>query len=453
MTGTAGRTGRIVVSGLGAVGPWGAERTALEAVLAGGPPPLAELTAAGSPWNPGDADPSLTLDPAVRWSGLLDPAALTSWVPPREGRRMSRPSRFAVAAARIALADARFSVPDGGLDDLGIILSTAFGPAAVTEELLTQILCDGPETASPFLFAESVANAPAAQVARLTGARGANLTVTQREAGTLIAVRRAAAEIEAGRSRRMFAGVADEMVPLLQALFDRFGTLARGRGDGPPVARPFDRDRDGFLTSEGAAVVLLEEGRDLAARGRRPRARLLGGGEAFDPTAPRCGWGHRHDRLGSALLRVLDRCGLAPADIDLVVAGATGARDGDRAEALTLRSAWGAAPLPPVVAPRGVLGLLGGGLLAASVLLAERAWNGLDLGPPPGFTTADPELGLVPHGGEPLPDPTTRPGRAPGPPRILVQTVASGGPAAWLILEAPSAPEEETRRSIQEVAS
>ena len=192
-------------------------------------------------------------------------------------------------------------MPDGGLDDLGIILSTAFGPAAVTEELLTQILCDGPETASPFLFAESVANAPAAQVARLTGARGANLTVTQREAGTLIAVRRAAAEIEAGRSRRMFAGVADEMVPLLQALFDRFGTLARGRGDSPPVARPFDRDRDGFLTSEGAAVVLLEEGRDLAARGRRPRARLLGGGEAFDPTAPRCGWGHRHDRLGRAL--------------------------------------------------------------------------------------------------------------------------------------------------------
>ena len=100
-----------------------------------------------------------------------------------------------------------------------------------------------------------------------------------------------------------------------------------------------------------------------------------------------------------------------------------------------------------------MLGLLGGGLLAASVLLAERAWNGLDLGPSPGFTTADPELGLVPHGGGPLPDPTTRPGRAPGPPRVLVQTVASGGPAAWLILEAPSDPEEETRRSIQEVAS
>ena len=445
---------RIAISGLGAVGPWGAQRADLVAALADGRVPLTELSDPGPlssnlPASTDSASP-LAVDPAVRWSGLLDPAVLAPWVPARESRRMSRPSRFAVAAARIALDDAGFTVPDEGLDDLGVVLSTAFGPAAVTEELLAQILHSGPETASPFLFAESVANAPSAQVARLIGARGANLTITQREAGTLIAVRRAAAEIATGRSRRMFAGVADEMVPMLQALFDRFGTLARGRGEAPPVARPFDRDRDGFITGEGAAVLLLEDEGDLAHRDARSRARLLGGGEAFDPTAARCGWGTGHRRLGRALARILERCGVTPADVDLVVSGATGARDGDRIEALTLRSAWEearagvgqsagqACPLPPVVAPRGSFGLLGGGLLAAAVLLAERGWTGLHVAPSPGFATEDPELGLVPHGGGPLPDPGERPGRAPGPPRVLIQTIASGGTAAWLLLQAPA---------------
>ena len=64
-----------------------------------------------------------------------------------------------------------------------VVLATAYGPSSVTEELEEQILLQGPEAASPALFAESVANAPAAQVARITGARGANLTVTAREAG------------------------------------------------------------------------------------------------------------------------------------------------------------------------------------------------------------------------------------------------------------------------------
>jgi beta-ketoacyl ACP synthase len=236
---------------------------------------------------------------------------------------------------------------------------------------------------------------------------------------------------------------------LLQALFDRFGTLARGAGDVPPRARPFDRERDGFLTGEGAAVVLLEQDAVRTARGGQVQARLLGGGEAFDPTASRCGWGTGHERLGHALRRTLERCGLAPADVDLVVSGASGARDGDRLEALTLRSAWEAAsrddgrtaPLPPVVAPRGFLGLLGGGVLAAAVLLTGEAWNGhgrpLELGPSAGFASVDPELGLSPHGGGPLPPPGDRPGRAPGPPRVLVQIIAAGGTAAWLLLEAP----------------
>ncbi|HEV7514981.1 MAG TPA: ketosynthase chain-length factor, partial [Thermoanaerobaculia bacterium] len=115
----------------------------------------------------------------------------------------------------------------------------------------------------------------------------------------------------------------------------------------------------------------------------------------------------------------LARAGLEPGDIDLVVSGASGSRTGDRLEALTLRAAWGERPLPPIVVPKAVTGEYGGGFLAAAVLAA----GGAPFGPTPGFAEADPELGIVPHAGGPLPAPA----------RVLVSTVAAGGAAAWLV--------------------
>jgi len=338
---------------------------------------------------------------------------------------------MAVAAARMALADA--GLADGGeawkavAEEAALVLATAYGPSSVTEELEEQILVTGPEAASPALFAESVANAPAAQVARLTGARGANLTVTAREAGGLLAVRQAAAEIAAGRSPLALAGIVDEITDLLQAVLDRSGALARSRrgrsGAEPPVARPFDRRRAGFVTGEGSALLVLEAEERAASRGRRPLATVAAAGTAFDPTAPRAGWGTGHAALGAALRRTLERAGLAPGDLDLVVSGASGARAGDRLEALTLREAWGGEALPPVVAPKGVTGELGGGVLAAGVLSLE----GAAFGPSPGFLRPDPELGLVPWAGGPFPYPVRR---------ALLTTLAVGGGAAWVVLEA-----------------
>lgn len=414
---------RAVVTGLGVVGPWGAGREGLIEDLRVSRCRLAPLPPTGTLL----ARRHLAARPGAAWAGRVESEALAPWLPGAAARRMSRPSRMAVAAARMALADA--GLDDGGeawkavAEDAALVLATAYGPSSVTEELEEQILVTGPEAASPALFAESVANAPAAQVARLTGARGANLTVTAREAGGLLAVRQAAAEIAAGRSPLALAGIVDEITDLLQAILDRNGALARSRRAGePPVARPFDRRRGGFVTGEGSAVLVLEHPERAAARGRRPLATVAAAGTAFDPTAPRAGWGTGHAALGAALRRTLERAGLAPGDIDLVVSGASGCRAGDRLEALTLREAWGGAELPPVVAPKGVTGELGGGLLAAGVL----AVAGAVFGPSPGFRRPDPELGLVPWPGGPFPRPVRR---------VLLTTLAVGGGAVWVVLE------------------
>lgn len=399
----------ILVTGLGTIGAYGSGEESLRRALASGEPPASKEM---------DLSAGYHLSRASRRSLMVDPALLREWLSPGEARRMSPPSRLAVTASRMAL---RSSGLEGVADErMGVVLATAFGPSSYSEGLLKQILLEGPEAASPILFMESVANAPAAQIAISSKARGPSVTICQREAGALLAVGQAAMDVAAGRVPRALAGSVDEMTPLLHALLDRFGAVTRNGGpDAQEVARPFDRRRAGFVAAEGATMLVLESGEAARERDARPLARVLAWGSAFDPTAPPVGWGTGYETLARSLRRSLDRAGIDLAAIDRIVAGASGSVGGDRIEALMLRGAWGDSPLPPVLAPKGVTGEYGGGFLAAAVLSIQTPF-----GPTAGFEEPDPELGLVPHDGSPLPSPST----------VLVTSVAAGGAASWVVL-------------------
>jgi 3-oxoacyl-[acyl-carrier-protein] synthase II len=398
----------ILVTGIGALGAWGSGLDRLAAALAAGVPLTSEVDRSAGYHRPGGA----------RRACLVPVVPLAGWLSTAESRRMSLPSKLAVAASRMALSCA--GLTGGEEERTAVVIATAFGPTTNTEVLLKQILFEGPEAASPSLFMESVANAPAAQIAIALKARGSSLTVCQREAGPLLALGTGAAEIAAGRARRVLAGSVDEMIPLLHALLDRFGALARSGPEGEELALPFGRRRNGFLAGEGATVLVLESEASVAGRGGKALARVLAWGSAFDPTAPPTGWGHGHQALAKGLRRTLERAGLRPADVDLVVSGASGARDGDRLEAEVLHAVWEGAPLPPVAAPKAVMGEYGGGLLAAALLAA----TGSPLGPTPGFADADPELGVNPLGGS-----------LQAPPSVVLATgLAAGGAGAWVVL-------------------
>ena len=407
----------ILLTGVGTLGGYGLGSGRLAEALAGGQATLTEV----------DRSAGYHLPEGARLACLVPPGQLGGVLAPGEARRMGPPSKLAVAASRQALRCAGLTDTDEHGTDTdeertAVVVATAFGPSTNTEGLLKQILREGPESASPSLFTESVANAPAAQIAIALKARGPSLTVCQREAGPLIALGRAAAEVAAGRADRALAGSVDEMTPLLHAVLDRFGALARPE----EVARPFDRQRNGFLAGEGATLVVLEteEGlKERGGRGDRGLARVLGFGSAFDPTAPQAGWGTGAGPLARGLLRTLERAGLKPADVDLIVSGASGSREGDRLEARVLREAWGTpqtSKLPPIVAPKAVTGEYGGGLLGPAVL----AVAGSPFGPTAGFGEVDPELGIVPHDGAPLPKPSV----------VLVTSLAVGGAGAWVVL-------------------
>jgi 3-oxoacyl-(acyl-carrier-protein) synthase len=437
----------VVITALGTAGAHGCGRAGLERALAAGAPPPATEVDRGAGFHQAGGSRRALLTPI---------ASLARWVPAAEARRMGPPSRLAVAATRMALAESGLSPALLAGPGTAVVMSTAFGPTSWSEALLRQILLDSPESASPYLFTESVANAPAAQIAIACGARGANVTLCQREAGPLLAVARGAAEVAAGRAERVLVGAVDELSPLLHAMLDRFGALARPRsgaardcrrrdqegprtavageapGEAPSeapedageVGRPFDRRRAGVMAADGATVLLLETAAAAARGGRQPLARIRAWGSAFDPSAPPTGWGGGGEALGRALGRLLARRGAQA--IDRIASGASGSRAGDLLEARVLRAAWGAAELPPVLAPKGVTGEYGGGFLAAAVLAAAGV-PGVAAAPTAGFGKPDPGLGVSPHDGSPLPPPRA----------LLASSLAAGGAAAWLVLGGP----------------
>jgi 3-oxoacyl-[acyl-carrier-protein] synthase II len=399
----------IVITGLGTVGPHGVGAKALAAALDEG----------RTAFTPIELSSDFHRSGSARLAGRVDLAALVPWLERDKARRMSAPSRMAVAAARLALEDAAIERASLHGRDVAVCLGTGFGPNEFTARILDQLRETGPESVSPFLFMESVANAHAGQVALDSGLRGANATIVQREASGLLALAQGLTYLSDPRCELALVGVVDEMGPLTHAMLDRFGALSRG-GPFGECGRAFDAERNGFVASEGATVLVLEREERARARNAPIRARVRAALRANDPSASATSWGRGHAELAFALRKGLARHGLESRGIERVVSGASGSRAGDRLEGRVLRQLFGA-QLPPVLVPKACTGEYGGGFLAAAVL----ALSDLAFGPTPGFEVLDPELEIRPHDGRRLSS-----ARA-----VLVTSLAAGGAAAWLVLE------------------
>ncbi len=402
----------VVVTGLGTVDAAGCGRQSIAATLRD----------STTRWQPVDRSAGYHTSEGSRLAGLTRGLDLSPWLPRAAARRMSLPSKLAVAATNLALEDAARDVASlAGAPPTAVAVATAHGPTSLIEGILRQNLDKGPLAVSPALFTESVANAPTAPIAIACGAVGPNVTVPQREAGALIALTQGAGEIALGRAGCALVVAVDELHPMLHAVLVRFGALASPDVEGAEQARPFDRRRDGFMAGEGACTLILEPRAMALERGAPIVARLRAGGSAFDPRAPRTGWSDRPELLAAGLSRFLSQASVQPTEIGCVVSGACGSVAGDRLEAQVLRQAWGSAPLPPILTPKAVTGEHAGGLFAAAVLALE----GAAFGPTPGFAEIDPELGVAPHDGTLF----TRPSK------LLISSLAVGGAAAWVLLE------------------
>jgi 3-oxoacyl-[acyl-carrier-protein] synthase II len=258
----------------------------------------------------------------------------------RAARRMDRYAQFAVAAARMALADSGLPVDRDG-EGIGAIIGNGGSGTISREEQHRVMLERGPDRVSPFVIPLSVANMGAGQVSMELGLRGPVTAVCTACAAGTDAIGTAVEAIRRGDARAMLAGGADALISqYFVAGFDAMRVLSHRNDDAAGAARPFDRDRDGFLVGEAGAVLVLEPLEDARARGADVICEVAGYGasaDAYHITDP--------DPTGvpqaRAVSAAIQDAGLSPDQVDHVNAHGGASKPGDPAEVRVLQLALG----------------------------------------------------------------------------------------------------------------
>jgi len=272
---------------------------------------------------------------------------------------LSRTSQLACAAASL-LAPALGGVPPA---EVGVVLGTAWGSLKTVVAFERAAQVDGPRFVDPFLFAETVANVPAGQIAIVFGWSACNATVSAGSASGLSALCSAIDLLVEERAQVVVAGGADELNPPLLMAWRDEGRLTKEPGSLPCAAT-----RSGPVAGEGACLLAIESLERAAARGARPLARIAAAG-SVSAIAGTTGARRAVSALAGTLLQ---EAGIARDQIDLIVLSANGDKERDTEEALGVMEVFGRGDAaPPLVAPKGTIGETWGaaGPLAAVVAL------------------------------------------------------------------------------------
>jgi 3-oxoacyl-[acyl-carrier-protein] synthase II len=357
-----GRDGRrVVVTGIGVVAPCGVGKEAFWEGLHRPAPQGEALTVQ-------DFDPAPCFDS------------------PKDVRRADRVEQFARAAAGLALADGGEPVADPSRR--AVIIATGIGGLNTLEEQVVVRIEKGVRRVSPFLVPMIMANAGAASVSMRYGWQGPCETISTACAASTHAIGYAARLIAWGRCDAALAGGTESSVTETSMAGFRNMTALTSSG----ISRPFDLERDGFVMSEGAAVLLLEELGEALARGAHIYGEVLGAAstaDAYHITAPSPGGAGAVACMEMALADA----GLQPSDISHINAHGTSTPLNDAAEAEAIGKVFGS-PGPVVTSTKGATGHpLGaaGALEAAAVLLSMEH---REVPPTIGTTTVDPEMAI-----------------------------------------------------------
>ena len=311
-TNAPARGRRIPVTGIGVIAPGAIGIDAFRALLASGSSAVSEI------------DRFDTAGLRAHKAALVRDFKAKDFIAPMKLRRMNTLSRYAVAAAKLAIDDAGAPPPA----ETGVALGTAFGPVQTSVDYMQEYVEKGAALAPPQLFAESVANAPGSHIAIEHGFRGFNVTVTQRESSALAAAMYAASQLVKGSARAALIG-------------------------------------------EGAAALVLQPGAEAKY------GYLSGFGIARDTTASISDWGSDSAAVVAAMRAAIDDAELAPADIDAIYASANATRKADALEAHAIDELFGQRP---VVATKGCFGEYAAGgalqLTAALLAIADQTLHG-----------------------------------------------------------------------------
>ncbi len=289
-------------------------------------------------------------------------------------RELDRSTRLVCSAARLALDDSGFTISQDMSRSVGVSIGTTFGSLHSISQFDRSGLIEGPRFVNPSHFPNTVINSPASQVSIRFTIKGFNTTISTGFCAGLDAVSYASDFIRLGRADAVLTGGVEELCEETFLLFHTLGYLS-GMNDTEPVSRPFDAGRDGFVLSEGSAVLVVEDEEHALSRGADILAVVLGCGNAFDPesdsTFERAGRG-----LNTAIAQALDEACVRPKDVGYVCSCANGTPGLDRMEARVLKEIFGEdARQVPVSSIKSMIGetfSASGALAAAAAVGAIR---------------------------------------------------------------------------------
>jgi len=355
---------RVVVTGIGAITPIGITHREL--------------------WDGVRAERS-----AVRSLTRFDPsifrshnaAEVNDFVPAdhleaKRAKRLDRFGQFSVVAARQALEDARIDLAAEDRDRIGAMMGTALGGIAFAEDQLGAFLTNGLRGVDPALALTVFGGASSCNIAIEFGVCGPNSTNAMSCASGTIAVGEAFRQIRDGYADVMLSGGAEApLAPLCYGAFALIRAMSTRNDDPASSSRPFDRDRDGFVMGEGAAVLILEERSRALARGAQVYAEVLGYGltnDAHHMTAPLPGG----SQAARSIRLALQDADVSPTEIGYVNAHGSSTPLNDPTETMAIKRVFGDhAYRIPVSSTKGYYGhALGasGAIEAAICALALR---------------------------------------------------------------------------------
>lgn len=356
---------RVAITGIGVISPVGIGKDSFwEALKAGrsGIGPVTRFATDGFP---------------TRIAGEVkgfDPAA---YMDKRDIKRMDRFAQYAVAASKMAVADAGLDLEKEERERIGVVLGTGIGGTETFEEQHQILLERGPGRISPFFIPMMIANMGAAQIAIQLGLGGLNYTVVNACAASANALGAALRTIQWGEAEIVISGGAEASVtPMALGGFCAMKALSTRNEEPERASRPFDRLRDGFVLGEGAGVLVLEELEHARKRGARIYAELAGYGctaDAYHITAP------APDAEGAAraMRLALKDAGLASEDVAYINAHGTSTDLNDRLETEAIKKVFGprayALAISSTKSMTGhLLGAAGAVELIATVLAVEE---------------------------------------------------------------------------------
>jgi len=319
---------RVVITGLGTVSPVGLDVTSSwENILAGnsGIVPIEHFDVSDYP---------------VRFGGLVkgfDPGELIST---KDAKKMDMFIQYGIAAAAEAITDSGIEITDKNAERIGVAIGSGIGGIGVIEKNHEIILTKGPRRVSPFLIPASIINMISGHVSIRYGLKGPNIALVTACATATHSIGDAARIIEYGDADVMIAGGAEgASTPISMAGFAAARALSTRNDDPSTASRPWDKDRDGFVLSDGAGVVVLEEYEYAKKRGAKIYAEVAGygmSGDAYHMTSPSEG-GDGAKRCMQYAMRNAD---VNPEQINYINAHGTSTPAGDKAEVLAVKGAF-----------------------------------------------------------------------------------------------------------------